>query len=148
MTHHQIHPRTHERSGLAARPGSVGFGLVGLLVVLVIILVIYSVQTGGGGKSYPQQIAETKRQSVEVAQQISTQQLTILLAQYRQENNKLPKSPADLDNPGVFRDQWGNEMTFTFEDRGGVTKVTFRSNGPDGEGGTADDVVRTDTLPF
>ncbi len=131
----------------SVRRGGVGFGLVALLVVILIIGILFTIQTGGG-KSYPQQIAETRRQGVEVAREISTQQLSILLAMYRQENNKLPKSPEDLENPGAFKDPWGNPLTFTFQESGGSTKVTYKSPGQDGIAGNEDDWKRTDTLPY
>lgn len=129
------------------RHGNVAFGLIGLLIVVAIIALLMVGNFGGG--SYANHVSQTRKQGRETAAEISTQQLSILIAQYRQENGKLPKGPADLEQPGVFNDPWGNEMTFTFEtDKFGKTKVTYRSKGPDGESGTPDDVNRTDTLPF
>jgi Tfp pilus assembly protein PilE len=128
------------------RRAGIGFGLVALLVVIVIIAILFTMQTGTGG-SYTQQIGQTKRQGVEVSRQIATQQLSILISQYRQENNRLPKSPEDMDS-AAFRDEWGNPMTFTFKGEGEVTRVTYRSNGPDGVPNTPDDITRQDTLPY
>lgn len=140
----------HRTAGRTARTvsrrGGVAFGLISLLVVILIIGLLYSMQTGGS--SYTQQVTGARRQSVEVGREIATQQLSIIIAQYRQESNKLPKTAADMDAASAFRDEWGNEITFTFKDEGGVTRVTYKSNGPDGEPGTEDDLTRTDTLPF
>jgi hypothetical protein len=107
--------------------------------------------SGGGGTSYMGQVSKTRKQGKETAADISTQQLCVLIAQYRNENNKLPKAPADLgDSQSYFKDAWGNEMTFSFEEQKGTgkTAVKFKSKGPDGEANTEDDVTRTDTLPF
>jgi hypothetical protein len=141
-----------------------GHGALIIVVLLALAIVLYlmfgmstgggsgagSTSKGGGGSTYMGQVSKTRKQGKAMAQDISTQQLTILLAQYRQENNnKLPKSPTDLaDSQSAFKDPWGNELTFSFEDQRGKTVVTYRSKGPDGEANTEDDVSKTDTLPF
>lgn len=140
-----------------------GHGALILVVLISIAIVLYLMfgmstgggsggstsKGGGGGSTYMGQVAGTRKQGKETAADISTQQLSILIAQYRSENNKLPKTPADLgDSQGAFRDPWGNEMAFSFEDQRGKTVVKFVSRGPDGEANTEDDVTRTDSLPF
>jgi hypothetical protein len=135
------------RAAIQARRGGAAFGLIALLIVVVIGLMIYAAQTGSGG-NYGSQMAQTRKQGVEVRNEIVTQQLSILISQYRQENNKLPKTPADLDNVAAFRDPWGKEMTFSFAESNAGTRVTYHSAGPDGEFNTEDDVKRTDTLQF
>lgn len=134
------------RAFLAQRRGNMAFGLIGLLVVMAIILVLMVGINGSGGSLTAANT--TRKQGKEMAQEIATQQLSILIAQYRQENNKLPASPADLESPGAFNDPWGQEMTFGFETVRGKTRVTYKSKGPDGEANTEDDVTRTDELPF
>lgn len=140
------------------RRGGAGAGLIGLMVVLLIGLLIYTASTGGGGGTggsgaggggnYTQQLGATRKQSLEVRQDITTGQLVILLAAYRQENGRLPKSPADLESPGAFNDPWGQEMTFSFKEGPAGTIVTFKSPGRDGQFGTEDDVTRDDVLPY
>jgi hypothetical protein len=121
-----------------------------ILIVLIAIAIILLLYFGGGNSSYMNQVSSTRKAARNTAQDISTQQLSILIAQYRQEHNKLPASPADLDNDAAFRDPWGGQITFTFKTPrpGGPTTVTYHSDGPDGQPATEDDVNRTDTLPF
>jgi hypothetical protein len=106
--------------------------------------------SGSGGTSYMGQVSKTRKQGKAMAQDIATQQLTLLITQYREANsNKLPKGPGDMGDDAVyFKDPWGNEMAFSFENQRGKTLVTYRSKGPDGEANTEDDVSKTDTLPF
>lgn len=129
------------------RRGGAAFGIIGLLIVVAIILYLMFGNMGGGS-SYADKVNTTRKQGREMANELSTQQMTLLIAMYRQNNEKLPKKPADLESPGSFNDQWGQEMTFTFEESGGRTKVTYHSIGPDGEANTEDDIKRTDTLPY
>ncbi|MFN0132912.1 MAG: hypothetical protein ACKVW3_10370 [Phycisphaerales bacterium] len=143
------------------RHGHAGM-LIGLLVVVVIILVLmfgdFS-SSGGtskpgspGGGSYIGQVGQTRKSGREMAFSLNTQQLTTMIAQYKQEHNEqLPKSWADIEGlpKQSYTDQWGNEITFTIEkDARGPGKVTYRSRGPDAEANTSDDIVKVDTLPF
>src|SRR5712675_502214 len=108
-----------------------GAVILSLLIVMAIILYLYFGSTGGGssggstskpgsgsgGSSYMGQVQQTRKRGREEANQISTQQMTTLIVIYRDANNgKLPRSPKDLDNPSDFNDQWGHEMTFSFEE--------------------------------
>lgn len=132
-----------------ARTGH-GALIIMVLIVMVFIFVLMFANFGGGG-SYTQQIGQTKQQGKALAQDISTRQLSILIAQYRQEQGRLPTAPADLDNDLAFRDPWGGTITFSFEGgagAGGPTTVIYHSNGPDGIRGTADDITKRDTLPY
>ncbi|MBL9032283.1 MAG: hypothetical protein JNM80_11350 [Phycisphaerae bacterium] len=144
------------------RHGHAGL-LIGLLVVVVIVLVLlfgdFS-STGGttsatgspGGGSYAGQVAQTRKSGRETAFSINSQQLTTMIAQYKQEHNdKLPKSWADIEGlpKQSYTDAWGNELAFTIEaGPRGPGKVTYRSNGPDGQPNTSDDIVKVDSLPF
>jgi type II secretory pathway pseudopilin PulG len=119
------------------------------MVLIALAIILYLAFGNMGGTSYTQQAAKTRQQARVTAQEISTRQLSILIAQYRVEQGRLPETPADLDNDLAFRDPWGGQITFTFEERGpGPTTVIYRSNGPDQEPGTADDVEVRDTLPY
>ena len=133
--------------------------LIALAIILYLMFGMNGGGSGGGGGSkgtYMGQMSTTRKQSKAMAQDISTQQLSILIAQYRQEHDgKLPASAADLDNNAAFTDPWGGPITFKFEEpkrgaagAGGTTKVIYHSNGPDGQPGTDDDMNKTDTLPF
>ncbi len=126
--------------------GNALFGLIAILVVLAIIL--YLAFGNLGGTSYTQQVAQTKSNARDLAVRLNTQQWSILIAQYRQAHDKLPASAADLEQ--ALSDPWGNAVTFTFEEdrRSGRTRVTYRSNGRDGEAGTEDDIAQTEDLPF
>ncbi len=134
-----------------------GHGALILIVLITLAIVLYLMfgSTGGGsgggsggGTSYMGQVSKTRSNAKGMAADISTQQLSILIAQYRQENNKLPSGPGDFDNAGAFKDPWGGPLSFSFSEERGKTSVTYKSNGPDGEAGTEDDVTKTDTLPF
>lgn len=134
---------------LIVRHGNAAFGLIALLVVMAIILFLFFGNAGGG--SYSQQVVETRRQGQAMAIRLNTQQLSILIATHRQTTGKLPRGVADLEAPAnAFRDPWGQPITFVCEEdrASGGTKVTYRSNGPDGEPNTEDDIVQTETLPF
>ena len=144
-----------------SRRGHGALILVVLIAMAIILYLMFGMSTGSssggstskpgsGGSTYVGQVAKTRKQGKATAQDISTQQLTLLITQYRDaNNNKLPKGPADLGDDAVhFKDPWGNPMSFSFEDQRGKTVVTYRSKGPDGEAGTEDDVSKTDTLPF
>ncbi len=74
--------------------------------------------------------------------------MNTLISMYRESNKKLPKAPADLESPNAFNDQWGKEMTFTFEEKGGRTMVTYLSAGPDGQFKTEDDKKYVAALPY
>jgi len=140
---------TYGHGGVMAawRRGGASFGLIALLITMAIILYLMFGNMGGGS-SYADKVNKTRKQGRETANEISTQQMTLLIAMYRQNNQQLPKIPADLESPGAFNDQWGQEMTFTFETVRGKTTVTYHSIGPDGEPNTEDDLKRTDTLPY
>ena len=127
------------------RRGSGALILV-VLVALLIILILYF-NTG-----YTQQVSQTRKKGKQLAQDINTQQLTIMISQYRQENGKLPKTWADMEGLSreSYLDPWGKEMTFKCEEdkRSGKTTVIFHSDGPDGEPGNEDDINRKETLQF
>lgn len=132
------------------RRGNAGFGLLGMLIVMAIVLYMMF-GTGGSGKgSYADAVKNTRDQGIETAFNINVQQLSILIAQYRQEHNgKLPTTVAELEaGPGAFMDPWKKEMTFSFKQEAASTQVTYRSAGRDGEFNTADDVTATGPLPF
>lgn len=81
--------------------------------------------------------------------ELNTQQLTLLIATYRQTNRKFPESWEEIEAPRAsFTDPWGNLLTFKIATAEGTgkTRVTYTSRGPDGEIGTGDDLVRTDDL--
>ena len=127
------------------RRGSGALILV-VLVALLIILILYF-NTG-----YMTQVSQTRKKGKQLAQDINTQQLTIMISQYRQENGKLPKNWEDMEglSKESYTDPWGKAMTFRCEEdkKSGKTKVMFHSDGPDGDPGTEDDVNRTETLQF
>lgn len=144
-----------------------GHGALIIMVLITMAIVLYLMfGTGGGGgsggstskpgsnsggSSYMGQVSKTRKQGKETAADISTQHLCVLIAQYRDENNKLPKTAADMgDSASYFRDSWGGDLTFSFEEnrQTGKVMVKFVSKGEDGQAGTEDDVTRTDSLPF
>jgi|GraSoiStandDraft_4_1057263.scaffolds.fasta_scaffold428467_2 hypothetical protein len=132
------------------RPATFRRGNAGLILVVLIALAIILYLMFGTG--YMGTVATTRKQGKQLVQDINTQQMSMLIAMYRRDNNgKLPTSPADMeDNASYFKDPWGGPLTFTFEEskgRNGPTKVIYHSNGPDGEAKTEDDVNKTDTLP-
>lgn len=122
-----------------------------ILVVLIAMAIILLLMFGGGNSSYMNQVSNTKKKGRETVNEINTSQLSLLIAQYRQANGKLPTTWEEMEAPAAsYTDQWGTPMTFTCETdkRTGQTKVTYRSNGPDTEPNTADDIVRKDNVPY
>ncbi|MBS0195311.1 MAG: hypothetical protein JSR77_00980 [Planctomycetes bacterium] len=125
-----------------------GNGALILCVLIAMAIILYLMFGNMGGTTYMTQVKKTRDNGRETARQIRTEQMTLLIAMYRQTNSKLPTTPADLESPGTYNDSWGKEMTFTFEVRNGKTMVKYHSAGPDGEFKTADDVDYTDTIPY
>ncbi len=124
---------------------------IGLLVLLIVIAIALYVMFGIQGKGTVGAAAQSRATAQAAVFNINTQQLTILISDYRQQHdNKLPKTAAELEAPpGTFKDPWGGEISFEFkEDAVKGTLVTFRSAGKDGQKGTADDVVSTAPLPY
>jgi hypothetical protein len=122
-----------------------------ILVVLLALAIILVMMFAGGNKSYVSQVNQTRKKGKETAAEIQTGQLTLLMAQYRQENGgKLPTTWEDLESaPSQLTSPFGKPMTFRFEtDKNGKTTVFYHSDGPDGEPNTGDEINRTDTLPF
>lgn len=130
------------------RRGNIGIGLLVLLIVMAIALyLMFGIQ----GKGTVGAAAQSRATAQAAVFNINTQQLSILISDYRQQHdNKLPKTAEDLEAPpGTFKDPWGGVITFEFkEDPVKGTLVTFRSAGKDGQKGTADDVVSTAPLPY
>lgn len=131
-----------------SRRGNIG---IGLLVLLIVIAIALYVMFGIQGKGTVGTAVQSRATAQAAVFNINTQQLSILISDYRQQHdNKLPKSPADLEAPsGTFADPWGGQITFEFKDdpvKG--TIVTFRSPGKDGKPNTPDDVVSTGPLPY
>jgi hypothetical protein len=125
-----------------------GNGAIILVILIALAIVLYLMFGKMGGTTYMGEVKKTRDQGREMARQIKTDQMTLLIAMYRQTNKKLPATPADLESPGAFNDAWGQEMTFTFSEGPQGTVVTFLSAGPDGEAKTEDDVKYTDKIPY
>lgn len=148
---------------LASRPGNIAFGLLALLVVAAIVLYLLFGMGGtsnvtpagagggggGGGGGYVGAVANSRKSGKALASQLNTKQIATLAAQYRQTNNKLPASVADLEAPApTITDQWGSTVAISFQEVGAATKMSVRSAGPDAQMNTPDDVVTTEDLPF
>jgi competence protein ComGC len=129
-------------------PPRTGHGALLIMVLIGIALILYLAFGNMGGTSYMQQVKQTKDKGEDAVRQISTQQMSILISMYREQNKSLPASPADLESPGAFNDPWGREMTFSFTTKNGRTIVTYHSAGRDGEPKTEDDTTYEDTLPY
>jgi hypothetical protein len=123
-----------------------GVFLIGLLLVVGIIL--YLMFGKMGSTTYMDQVKKTRDNGREMARQIRTEQMSLLIAMYRESNKKLPKTPADLESPGAFNDGWGVEMSFTFGEQAGKTTVIYLSAGPDNKPGNDDDVKYNDIIPY
>jgi type II secretory pathway pseudopilin PulG len=137
------------RTGVGLRRrGWVGLGLLALLVVLGIVLVLYF--GNFGGSSYSQQMATSRQTARDIRAGIETRQLVLLIATTRQQTGRVPMTPADFEDvpPGTFRDPWGGELRWDYDDPRAPTQVTIRSAGADGEWGTDDDVAQDERLPF
>ena len=131
------------------RPGWVGFGLIGLLIVMAIVLYLMF-GTGGGGTSYMEQVGETRQSSKQLAVDINTRDLLTLMATHQMNTGDLPRTMQELEAPsGAFDDPWGTELTFEYEDeRATPPTVIITSAGPDMSFGTDDDIVKKERLPF
>jgi hypothetical protein len=128
--------------------GRSGHGALLILVLLGLAVMLYLYFGNMGGTSYMQQVKTTKDKGQEMARQISTSQMSLLIAMYREQNKSLPKTPADVDSPGAFNDPWGREMTFTFEQTPKGTKIIYSSLGQDGEPKTGDEKTYEDVIPY
>ena len=132
-----------------ARPARLGAG-IGLLMMLIVVGIGLSMMFGGfGGKSYMQTVNQGRKQGIDTAAEISTQQLTTCIMAYKLSNNKLPQTPEELDC-GPLLDPWKRPMTFTYKtEKGGsgeIITVIWRSAGPDANMNTSDDIVKEDRL--
>lgn len=134
--------------------GERGFSGLGLLVVLIAVaigLFLYFGSTGGK-KSYVQTVVESKKQGEDLSIGIGAQQLAILIADYRMQNNgKVPGSYAELGaDPSSFKDQWGRPLRFRFDaDRSADARdFIVTSDGPDGRPDTSDDISMRVPLRF
>lgn len=125
-----------------------GNGLLILVVLIAVAIVLYLMFGNMGGTSYMEEVKKTKDRGESMAREISTGQMSLLIAMYRQSNGRLPASPGDMESPGAFNDRWGREMSFTFASRGGATIVTYRSGGSDGVLGNDDDETYEDRIPY
>lgn len=146
---------------LPARGGNVAFGLIALLIVVAIIFFLFfgvggssSTNTGGsastGTGGYIGAVGETRKTAKAASFNINTQQIGLLIAQYRDTNKNLPRTFDDIDAPPSMKvDPWGNPITFTFDEKPGANtiRVIYRSNGPDGKPGTSDDQTVTGEIP-
>jgi hypothetical protein len=177
MKHQRPYPfpmnhRTRHTPGFlfTRRRGNAAFGLLALLIVAAIILYLMfgmggkgsstagtgsgGNNSGSGGGGYLGAAAGARNSGRELAKELNAHEIARMIAIYRQTNSKLPATVADLEAPAQSTaDRWGNQITFTFSESGGggaggTTKVLIRSNGPDGEPNTADDVVTTEDVPF
>jgi hypothetical protein len=158
-------PRT-SRALHASRRGNIAFGLLALLIVAAIVLYLLFGFGGtttvtppgagggggggaGGGGGYLGAVAGSRKNAKGLASQLNTKQIATLAAQYRQTNNKLPASVADLEAPApIITDQWGTTVAISFQEVGASTKMSVRSAGPDAQMNTPDDVVTSEDLPF
>lgn len=134
------------RFAVRARRGN---GILILIILIALAIGLYLMFGNMGGTSYMNEVKKAKVGGETLAREISTDQMNLLIAMYRESNKKLPKSPADLDAPGgSFNDPWGKEMTFTFEEKGGKTTVTYLSAGQDGQFKTEDDKKYVGVVPY
>jgi hypothetical protein len=125
-----------------------GNGFLILSVLIVMGIILYLMFGKMGGTTYMDQVKKTRDNGRETARQIRTEQMSLLIAMYRESNKKLPVKVEDLESPGAFNDGWGKEMTFKFEEVNGKTKIIYHSAGSDGDMGNADDVDYTDWVPY
>ncbi len=136
---------------ITRRRGFAGFGLIGILLVLAIILFLYFGSTTGN-KSYMQTIVQTKKQGEQLGFAIQAQQLAIFVADFMaNHNNKPPTSYQEMGaDPSSFKDTWGNPFRFTANPAapGRPAALTVISNGPDGQPDTADDIPTNAGLPY
>lgn len=139
----------NQRIGIArSRRGGGGLILM-VLIAMAIVLVLYFGNLTGGG-SYMQQVAKTRQKGLQTSVQLNTQQLMTMIVQHKLATDRLPQNVDELGAPpGAFADPWGQPITFEYEvDSAGSQIVVFSSPGPDGEPGTADDIIVRERLPL
>jgi len=144
-------PNGKGRGGSTRRKA--GFSGAAILFLLIGVAVILILMFGnfGGGKSYTQAVSDAKKEGENIVQTIDYGQLGMLVAIYRQENDKLPATFADLEvAPDTFKDQWGDPVTFRFDTAraADATEVIVVSKGEDGRAGTPDDLETRVRLPY
>lgn len=124
--------------------GGVPVGGLALLVVLVIVLVMLTMNFTGG-KSYVENVAETRRQGQRLDVTINTASLVQLITTYQVQNDRYPTSYEDLE-AAPLKDPWGGNLTFTIDQSTQPGTLVVTSAGPDGEVGTEDDIVKRERL--
>lgn len=128
------------------RPGWAAFGLIGLLIVMAIVLYL---MFGAGGGGTMQQALNTRNKGRELAVEVNTHSLVQSIVAYQTMNGELPADVAALESPGAFRDPWGTELTFEYEDPNAhPVIVIIKSAGPDGQFDTEDDTIAREQLPL
>ena len=121
--------------------GVAGIAILGVLIALGIVLYLYFGPTGSGGKSYMDQVVETKKQgeSLNLSTQAYGLAQAIVAHKLSSGSDEDPSSFEEIGLSGSsYVDPWGNTMTFRIE--GNPRQVVLISSGPDGTPGNEDDV--------
>lgn len=138
MTHPTFRARRHPRGGIP-------IGGLALLVVVAIVLVLLFMNNGNS-KSYVENISDARDKGREMDVTLDTRSIVQLVVAYQIQNDRYPASFAELEQVPP-RDPWGTELTFTIDQAARPPEVVVTSAGPDAEMGTADDIVRRESLP-
>lgn len=137
---------TPPRTARPAPRGGVPVAGLAILVVIVIIAIAISMSPGGG-KSYVENAAETRRSAQRLDVSLDTRSIVQMVTAFQLEHNRLPST---FDELGMTppRDPWGAPLSFSIDSSTRPPTLVVTSRGPDGEPGTEDDVVRREPLPM
>jgi general secretion pathway protein G len=108
-----------------------GFTLIEMLVVSGMILLLAGLLVAAG--------AELRKQSLIKETQSRIRALEAALENYNAEYRTLPAS-LSLITTVTSTDAWGNAISYTKVGTNNPGSYDLQSNGPDGTGGTADDI--------
>jgi prepilin-type N-terminal cleavage/methylation domain-containing protein len=129
--------RTTVSNGLKTTAREAGFTLMEIMIVLAIILSLFGFLIGPRiYRAYrDSQIKETKMQLANVYNAIG---------QYMADKHACPSSMDDLKTAGLIdntKDDYGHDVVMTCPDAQNPAGFSVVSAGPDGQTGTADDIV-------
>lgn len=128
-------------------------GHAGVLLIMVLLGVGLALLLtfGGGGVTGTAEVARDARDSAEgTVNELVVAQLVQAITAHELVHGGPPSGVEELAGvgSGAFEDPWGGALTFAFDGSGRSRVVVVRSSGPDGVGGTADDVEVRRPMPI
>lgn len=132
-------PRTTHYS---RRTGGSGAAILGLLIVVLIIGLLYTM-AGPSGNSALDNAVETRDNAKAMRTRIEMDQLTTMAVQHKLTTGEYPTTPEDLGVAGLpgYTDEFGTTVRFFIRSEGPANTIEVWSAGEDLEHGTEDDTM-------